>query len=59
MQCDRLYSLFKDEETCESTNVISFKRENSMIEKTQTLGLKDMHRMQVNALMEYVGMRLS
>ena len=28
MQCDRLYSLFRDEETPESTNVIPFKREN-------------------------------
>lgn len=26
-----------------------------MIEKFQTLGLKDMHRMQVQALMEFVG----
>ena len=26
-----------------------------MIEKIQTLGLKDMHRMQVQALMEFVG----
>ena len=31
------------------------KEENYMIEKIQTLGLKDMHRMQVQALMEFVG----
>ena len=29
-----------------------------MIEKMQTVGLRDMHRMQVNALMEYVGMAI-
>ena len=29
-----------------------------MIEKMQTIGLKDMHRMQVDALMEFVGMAI-
>ena len=28
MRCDRLYSLFKDEEALKGTNVISFKGEN-------------------------------